>query len=137
MLVKNASLSKEIAVTAVNKVGVLADMTEILAAHSINLLAMAGYATEQEAKIMMVTGDNLRAAEVLKKQNYKTLKENEVVIVDLENRTGALKNLAAILAEEKIDVKYIYGSSCTCGGPSMIVMSTSDNEKALAAIKTK
>lgn len=136
-MVKDAGLSKEVVVTVVNKIGVLADMTRILATYGINLLAIAGYAMENEAKIMMVTGDNQRAVDALKKENYKSIKESQVVVVDLENKTGALKNLAATLAEEEIDIKYLYGSSCTCGGPSMIVMSTSDNEKALKAFKAK
>lgn len=137
-MLKNAQLGKEIVVTVVNKIGVLADMSKILADHGINIEAVAGYATaSNEAKIMLVTTDNIRAVDALKKKNYTNAKENEVVIIELENKSGALKNATARLASENIDIKYIYGTTCTCGGPARIVFATTDNEKALVAFKAK
>ncbi len=137
-MVKGARLGKEIVVTVVNKIGVLADISKILADHGINIAAVLGYAAgNNEAKIALVTEDNLRASDALGKKNYKSLKESEVVIVELENKPGALENLTAKLASEGIDIKYLYGTTCTCGGPATIVFSTSDNEKALIAFKAK
>jgi hypothetical protein len=137
-MIKSAQLGKEIVVTVVNKIGVLADISRILADHGINIEAALGYATaNNEAKIALVTEDNLRVMDVLKKKNYNNIKENEVVMVELENKSGALKNVTAKLAAEAIDIKYIYGTTCSCGGPARIVFSTSDNEKALMAFKAK
>lgn len=136
-MVKKAQLGKEIVVSVVNKIGILADMSKILADHGINIEGVAGYATNGEAKIMLVTDDNLRASDALKKQNYKSVKENEIVIVELENKPGALKNVTMKLAAKNIDIKYIYGTTCSCAGPAKIVLSTSDNEKALVTFKTE
>lgn len=137
-MLPGARLGKEIVVTVVNKIGVLADISQLLADHGINIIAVLGYAAgNNEAKITLVTEDNLRASEALRKKNYTSIKESEVVIVELENKAGALKNVTAKLAAGNIDIKYIYGTTCACGGPSMIVFSTSDNEKALMAFKSK
>lgn len=137
-MLKGARLGKEIVVTVVNKIGVLADISQILADHGINIIALLGYAAgNNEAKITLVTEDNLRASEALRNKNYTSIKESEVVIVELENKAGAMKNVTAKLAAEAIDIKYIYGTTCTCGGPAMIVFSASDNEKALMAFKSK
>lgn len=134
-MVKTAKLVKEIVVIVINKIGVLADMAKIMASHGINIEAIVGYAINNEAKIMVVTDDNLRATDALKKAGYKSVKEEEVVIVELENKPGALKLVTSNLASEGIDIKHLYGTTCPGGCPAKIVLSTSENEKALIIFK--
>lgn len=136
-MLKKAGLGKEIAVRVINKIGVLADISKILADHGINIVAAAGYAMNNEAEITLVTDDNLRAVDALKKNKYASVKENEVVVVELEDKPGALKNITATLAAENIDIKYIYGTTCPGGCPARLVISASDNEKALVAFRKK
>lgn len=133
-MIKSAQMGKEIVITVINKIGVMADMTKIIADHGINIEAVAGYATEEgEAKITVVTDDNLRAKEALVKAGYKGAKENPVVVIELENKTGALKNVTAKLAAHNIDIKYVYGTTCSSACPAKLILSTSDNEKTLVA----
>jgi len=136
-MVKDAKLIKEVVVKAENKIGVLANISKLLADHDINLDGVAGYAEDGQAVMMMVTDDNLRATDALKKAGYKTVKESEAVIVELVNKPGALKNLTARLAAEKIDLKYVYGTVCAEGCQSRIVLSTSNNEKAFVLFKER
>jgi len=135
-MLKNAQLGKEIVITVANKIGILADVSKILAEHGINIEAVAGYAEKDgNAKIMLVTADNLRASDALIKAGYKSAKENEIVILGLENKAGALKMISGILAAEGVDIKYIYGTACSGECPARMVLSTTDNEKALVAFK--
>jgi hypothetical protein len=134
-MVTGAHLGKELAVTVKNEIGVLADMSRILADHGVNIEAVKGYAEGDEATIILMTDDNLRAKEALQKERYKSIEESEVVIVDLENKPGALKNITNRLAGEGVDIKHIYGTICPKGCPARLIMSTSDNEKALLAFK--
>ena len=134
-MIKSVQLGKEIVITITNKIGILADVSRILADHGINIEAVAGYAVNNEAKIMVVTGDNLRAVDALKKAGYGQVKENEVLVVDLENKVGALKNFSVKLAEEAIDIKQIYGTVSGSDSPAKMIVSTADNEKALVALK--
>ncbi|MFH1441389.1 MAG: ACT domain-containing protein [Candidatus Omnitrophota bacterium] len=135
-MVQSAELGKEVVVTVVNKIGVLNDMSKLLAEHGLNIEAVAGYTTAaNEAKIMLVTNDNLRAVDALKKAGYKGAKENPVIVLVLENKPGALKIITAKLASEDIDIKYIYGTTCSGDFPAKIVISTSDDEKALVGFK--
>jgi len=134
-MIKSAKLEKEIAVTVINKIGVLADMSKLLTEHGINIVAVAGYGTEKEAKIMLVTEDSLRASDALRKAGYKSLEENEVVLLELENKPGALKHITAGLASEGIDIKQIYGTTCSGSCPARIVLSTNNNEKTLVIFR--
>lgn len=129
-----ASLGKEIVVNVANKIGILADISKTLAERGVNIEAVAGYATESNtAKIMLVTEDDTRAIEALKKADYSNTKESEVVVIGLENKSGALKIITEKLAAAGVDIKYIYGTACAGTCPAKIIMATSDNEKAVVA----
>lgn len=135
-MIKNAHLGKEIVVTVVNKIGVLADMSRILAQSGINIETVAGYALDDKtAKIMFISDDNLRAGDALKKAGYNSITEREAVIVELENKAGALKLVTERLAAAGIDIKQVYGTTCPGGCPAKMVLSTTDNAKALLVFK--
>jgi len=134
-MVIEAHLGKEIIVTIVNKAGILAEMSDIVANHGINIEAVGGYAVGSTANIMITTGDNLRAIEALKAKGYKSAVESEVVIIDVDNKPGALKNITRKLAEKDIDIKHVYGSACSGDCPARLIISCNDNEKALIALK--
>jgi len=136
-MVRNVQSGKEIVVTVANKIGVLADISRVVADHGINIQALAGWGDADKAQIMLVTGDNQRAVDALKKKNYTAIHESDVVLVELENKPGVMKTVTAKLAENQIDIKYIYGTTCSCGGPALVVLRTSDNERALMAFKGK
>jgi hypothetical protein len=134
-MIKSADFGKEVTVTIVNKIGVLADISKLLSEKGINIEAVAGYAVNKEAKIMLVADDEVRCMDALKKAGYESIKENEVIVLELENKTGVLKQISAILVDNGIDIKQIYGTTCASGCPAKIILSTSDNEKALVVLK--
>jgi hypothetical protein len=135
-MVKEVNIGKEIVVTEKNKIGVLADIARLVSDHGINIEAVAGYAgADGVAKIMIVTNDNLRAKEAIQKKGYKDVKESEIVIIELENKIGALKNITAKLVAENIDIRYMYATTCPAGCPAKLVFSTTANEKAVVSLK--
>jgi len=134
-MIKNAEMGKELVLTVPNKMGTMANASKILADHGVNIEGVAGYAMGNEAKIMIVADDLTRALEALKKAGFKAIETKEVVVVELENKPGALKSVSAKLADAKIDIRYIYGTTCSDGCASTLIISTSDNEKALVVFK--
>lgn len=134
-MIKSAEMGKELVLSVPNKIGMMANTSKILADHGINIEGVAGYAMGNEAKIMIVADDILRAGEALKKAGFKAIETKEVVVVELENKPGALKSISAKLNDAKIDIRYLYGSTCTGGCASKIILSTNDNEKALVVFK--
>ncbi len=136
-MIKTAGIEKEVTVTAANKIGLLAEISKIAADHGINIDGIAGYAMDKDAKIMMVTNDATRTVEALKKVGYSWIKESEVIVLELENKPGALKIVTERLAVEGIDIKYIYGTSSSGTSPAKLILATSDNQKALVSFKRK
>ncbi len=133
-VIKNVMLGEEIVISTKNKVGLLADISMMLAARGINIEAALGYQAGGNARLMLVTSANLPIVDELRKKKYKSVEETEVVLVDIENKPGALKVVTTQLREAGIDIKYLYVTSCSPGGSSKMVIQTSDNEAAMAAL---
>lgn len=133
-MIKNVILGEEIVATTNNKIGLLADMSVILANQGVNIEAASGYERGKTATFTLITNANLGVVKELKKRGYKSVKETEVILVDLENKPGALKVVATELANKKIDIKYHYVTACSCGKCSRMVLQTSDNETAIALL---
>ena len=101
----------------------------------INREGLVGKGMGDEAKIMIVADDILRAGEALKKAGFKAIETKEVVVLELENKPGALKSLSAKISDAKIDIRYIYGTTCSGGCAATLIVATNDNEKALVVFK--
>ena len=133
-MIKSVTLGEEIVVATKNKVGLLADMSLIAVNHAINIEAVLGYEAGNTAKILMITSANLKIITELKKKKYRFIRETEVILVDLENRPGALKLVTMELKTHHIDIKYIYVTAPSSGSSSKMVLQTSDNEKAMSLL---
>lgn len=134
-MIKSVMLGEELAISAKNKVGLLADISRMLADRGINIESALGYESGKTAKLMIVTSANLAIVNELKKKRYKSIKESEVVIVELANKPGALKVVTTELKNAGIDIRYLYiTSSSSPGEGSRMVIQTSDNEEAMALL---
>jgi hypothetical protein len=136
-MLKKAMLAKEISVLVENEMGILHKITDLLADHGINIEAVAGYEVleSKNAEMMFVVDDTLRASDALKAKGYGSVDENDVIVVEMENKPGALKTVTRLLAAKGINIRYIYGSVGSEATYVRVVMLTSDNEKALIALK--
>ncbi len=137
-MIKSITTEKEIAVRVVNEVGVLAKVTSFLVNHGINIQALSGIATPvgEGAELVFVTDSNFAAIEALHEHGYE-IGESEVLIVELENIPGALKNISEILAQSEINITFLYATTCSKGCPTKIVLSTSNNSAAIEVLKAK
>lgn len=137
-MIKSLSIGKEVSVVVVNEVGALARITSFLVNHGINLEAIAGYSNNigDQAGLMFITNDNIAAIETLTSNGYVDTRENDVIIVELENTPGALKNISERLAQNDINITYIYCTTCMGGCPAKIVLSTSDNNQAIRILQS-
>ena len=134
-MVENVKMAKEISILMANKVGLLAEICKLIADKGINIEAAAGYGKGKEAEIMLITDKNTAAIETLVKNNYKAAKERDVIVLEMKNKPGALKDMTRKLADKGIDIKHLYGTTPSGDCPAKIVLNTSDNQKALVALK--
>ena len=133
-MLKDVHLGKEIFIAVKNEVGILSSIAKTLADHGINVMATSAHVVGDKGMITLMTDDNLRAKEALEGQGYPS-EEKEVVVMELENKPGALKTITGKLAAEGIDIKHEYCTACAAGCPTRVVMATDNNQKALLTLK--
>lgn len=128
-----AHQAKEIVVEVRNDVGVLHEMVRIIAEKGVNIIAVEGACEEDLAVIRLVTEDNLRAMDALRARNYQP-QERNIVQVDLPHKPGMLRVMTEKLARDGVDINHLYASAGINESRCMLVMSTSDNERAVVSL---
>ncbi len=129
-----AELDHQLVVSVQDRVGTLAEVTQVISSSGINLVAICAYAVDNKGHIMFVSEDNQKARQLLAKRGYD-LREEEVVLLTLDNKPGTLQALAAQIADAGIDITLIYGSVAKGEKVSRIVLISEDNRAVLTAIK--
>jgi hypothetical protein len=125
-----ASLHTQIAVFLDNVPGMLADLCGILLEGGINILAVSVSDTVDHSVVRMVVDKPANAIHRLGDVGTLVV-ERDVVLVEVDNRPGVLKEVAAKLAAAGINIEYLYGTALESGGRGTLVLRTSDSETAV------
>jgi hypothetical protein len=120
----------EISFSFPNEVGVLARTARAFTDAGIGVRGMLNYSQGSTTKTYMVLSSGMdQAKEILTEQGVDSIGEGNVVAVTLEGETGALADMAERLAEAEINISNMYVCESP-QGPSMIYVSTNDDDKA-------
>ena len=122
----------EIIVTVENKVGELAEIAQLIKDNNINILAISAWVIDDNAFFRLIASNNTRAKEIL--QTLGDVDEKEIVIVDMPDEVGQLFMLASRLKDNNIDLDYIHGTTSEPGKATMVVFSSSNNDKAIEVL---
>ena len=120
---------KQLTILVENKPGALVDICASLAMKKINIFAFAVADTIDTALLRMVVSDSQGAKEMLKESGHTVL-ENEVLMMDMPNRPGALAEGAKQLSKARINIEYAYGSVGVEEGSGVGIFWVSDLKKA-------
>jgi hypothetical protein len=116
----------EIYVILENKPSMLGDLCSHLAENGINIDSIGVF--HDTAKILV---SNLnKALKLLGKLNYIT-EQRDVLRVDLENRPGALAEMATKLGDEGINIEYCYGTLGRKGNTTSVILDVSNIDRAI------
>ena len=129
----NAVVSNQLIITVNNKVGTLAEVTSVVSNVGINLIAVCAYAVDNKGVIIFVTEDNNQAKKLLKDKNYD-VREEEVILISVDNKPGELQKVTEKIAQAGVDLTLLYGSVEQKGKTSRLILVSEDNKSALAAI---
>jgi hypothetical protein len=106
-----ARLVQELFVTAPNRVGLLAQVTEAIFDAGVDIWAIGAYEKDGRGEFMIVTSDNEKATVALANIINMSVERKDVVMLDLPAEPGSLAKAAAKLARADIDVRWIYGTA--------------------------
>jgi len=115
-----------------NKPGSLKRFCDVLRDHGINMRALLLPDHRDYGVVRLVVDDAEEAIEILKDAKILALK-SPAIAVELENRPGALGEIAERLAGVGVDIDYAYGSSA--GERATLILGVSDLERAHRALE--
>ena len=129
-----ATLDKQLMITVNNKVGTLAEVTQVISSAGINLVAACAYAIDNKGFIIFVTEDNESALKLLEEKGYN-VREEEVVLASLGNEPGVLQKISEKIADAGIDLTLLYGSVEKGNKTSRLVLVAEDNQSLLSIVR--
>ena len=127
---------KQISVFVENKLGRLAEITDVLGKKEINIQAMS-IADTMDFGILRLIVDKPQVALDALKEYGLTVKETEVVAVSLDNTPGALSNVLQKLFDNDISIEYIYDYAFAkhADTNAVIVMRLGDQDEAVKKVQ--
>jgi hypothetical protein len=125
---------KEISFSLGDRVGLLAEVTTVLAKAKVNINAICAYGMEGNASFMLTTSSNAKAKKALAPLGV-AIEEKDVVQVEMANKPGELQKVAQRIADAGIDIQYIYAT--TGGGKAACVFKSADDRTAMKVINKK
>ncbi len=128
-----AKQAKEITLKIGNNIGVLHEVSKIVAEKGVNIIGVNGAVCENVAVLRIATDDNVRAMDELREHRYNP-EETSAVFVELPNNPGILRRLADRLARAEIDIRHISATAPLSQEKCLIVLSTSDDQEAVVVL---
>ena len=125
---------EQISVFVQNEKGALSHVLDVLGAANIEIRALSIADTSDFGILRMITDNNKKAQETLKKENYIcTL--TDVVAAAVDDRPGGLANHVNLLATAGIDVEYLYAFVTRSDNEACVVFRVNDTENAQKVLK--
>lgn len=123
---------KQFSIEIKNRVGELAKVTELMAEHAINIMAIASESSGSKPMIRVVTEDQASTRKALSRSG-RDFTEQDILVVKLIDRPGELAKMARRLAREGINVEsiYIFGKA---RGMTEIAIAVDDHKGAKKAL---
>jgi hypothetical protein len=128
-------ITQQLAIFLENKPGTLARVCDTLAAAGINIYAITTSDTIDHSVIRMVVSDPRKALGIFE-EHATLVVEDDVLLVDGDNRPGTLARVCHKLAKAKVNIEYCYCSTNPSARRGLLVLRTSDVKKALKVLNS-
>ncbi len=129
---------KEICINLTNTPGSLSNLTELMGANGINILALTVRTTGAEGDLSFVVSDPARAISVLQSAGFSP-RDREIIAAEAPNHPGGLNAILRPLKRKGVNVDYLY--SCIgcygAGDRSIILLGVSDLMAAHEALSSE
>ena len=123
----------QISVFLENRTGQLAEIVKLLAEKEVDIRALSIAETSDYGLARMIVDDAHKASAVLL-QHGDILSMTPVWAVEVPDTPGGLAELLSLLAQEQIDVEYMYSLFTHREGMAYMVMRVSNEPKFLGAL---
>jgi hypothetical protein len=129
-----AKQCKEVSVRVLNDIGILAQLTKIVAEKGVNIRAVASWVEDENKGVVhLVTDDNLRAMDALSAHNYAPMEVDSIEVL-MHHSPGMVSSICEKVGGGGLNMHYLYASAPVSDEVCLTVLSTDDNERALVLL---
>ena len=123
---------KRIIIVTENQVGVIADISEVLADGGVNIETLDAESTGDDGLVILTTDDPDHALYALTNAGFKAVSD-EALVLKLKDEPGALAKVSRKFKEANLGIRslHILGRQA---GYSMVALTTDDGDKARSLI---
>jgi hypothetical protein len=126
-------ITKQLAIFLDNRPGMLARVADALADAKINIYAITTSDTVDHTVIRLVVDDYRRALHVCEERGSLVV-EDDVLMVEGDNKPGEMARLARKLAKAGINIEYCYSATLPGAGKGLLILRVSNPVKALKVL---
>ena len=123
----------QISIFLENRAGQLAQVTRVLADHSVDMRAISIAETSDYGVLRVIVDDADKATNVLLENGF-ILSKTPVTVVEVPDQAGGLAPVLEALAEGDMDIEYMYSFFTHRDGKAYMVFRTVDEEKFKALV---
>ncbi len=127
---KSTRIVEQLAIFIANKPGTLAAVCDALAEGKVNIYGLTVSDTVDHAVVRMVVSDTRKAIALLEARGTLVI-ENDVIMMENDNRPGSLSKIAKELVKAKINIEYAYLASMPKAQKGLLILRVGDVKKAL------
>jgi hypothetical protein len=98
---------KQISVFMENRAGRLEEITGILAGSNVNIRALSLADTSDFGILRLIVDNPDRTAQILKTGGF-TVRENDVIALEVEDKPGGLHDILSLFSKAGISIEYMY-----------------------------
>lgn len=125
---------QEVVVRTKNDIGILFELSTLVAKRGVNILAVSGAVCGEDCLIRMITDDNQKTMDALAETKFAP-EEESTVLVEVSHRPGMLKQVTKTLAEAGIDIRHVYAAAAREQEKCLLVLHCANDEDAFARLK--
>ena len=128
-------ITKQLAIFLDNRPGMLARVADALAEARINIYAISTSDTVDHAVIRLVVSDYRKALHIFEEHGTLVV-EDDVLMIDGNNKPGSLAAIAHKLGDQKINIEYAYCATPPDAKKGLLILRVADAKRALKVLNT-
>lgn len=121
-------VAKQLSVFIENRQGRLGEVLNVLKENKVNILSLSLADTTEYGLLRLIVNNPSIGREKLAEDGFSTML-TDVLVIKITHEAGSLQDLLAYLAENGINIEYMYGLSID-GEEAYVVLKASDLKKA-------
>ena len=124
---------KQISVFVENKAGRLAELTDYLNQHGIDMRALSIAEAEDFGVVRMIVDDAYKTSCVLKEAGY-VVSITPVLAVEIPDEPGSLYKIMKILGDGGVNLEYTYAFLTRKKNTAYLILRVENNERAVEVL---